>query len=126
MCGRRGMKNEKSAHGRSRCARFVVDCSHGNSKKIHTNQPIVAANIGEQVAGGSDAILGVMIESNINEGNQKLTPGVTMPNSLQFGVSVTDACINLDTTGAVLRQLAASVRARREGKKQQQGNGASA
>ena len=115
------------------CGKFVVDCSHGNSKKIHTNQPLVAADIGEQIAGGSDSILGVMIESNINEGNQKLSPGVTMPNSLKFGVSVTDACINLDTTATVLRGLAASVRARRQVKaqrqqqqQQQQGNGASA
>ena len=91
----------------------MVDCSHGNSKKIHTNQPVVAADIAAQIAGGSRGVCGVMIESNINEGNQKLSPGVTDLASLKYGVSVTDACINIATTREVLKTLADGIKARR-------------
>lgn len=94
-------------------AGIMIDCSHGNSKKIHTNQPIVAASVGEQIAAGNSSIVGVMIESHINEGNQKLNPGVTLLRDLKYAVSVTDACINIDTTKEVLRNLAKSVRDRR-------------
>ena len=52
-------------------ARVMVDCSHGNSQKNHKNQPKVAANIAEQLANGEDGIMGVMIESNINEGKSR-------------------------------------------------------
>ena len=55
-----------------------------------------------------------MIESHINEGNQKHTPGTTDPATLEYGKSITDACISLETTAQVLRDLAASVRKRRE------------
>ena len=58
---------------------IVVDCSHGNSEKKHANQPKVAASIAEQVAAGSTSLCGVMLESNIHEGNQKLDPGKTVP-----------------------------------------------
>ena len=51
-------------------SKVVVDCSHGNSNKLHSNQPKVAADIAAQIAGGSTKIFGVMIESNIEEGNQ--------------------------------------------------------
>mmetsp|Transcript_4725 Transcript_4725/g.8379 ORF Transcript_4725/g.8379 Transcript_4725/m.8379 type:complete len:368 (+) Transcript_4725:1921-3024(+) len=93
---------------------IVVDCSHGNSNKDHKNQPKVAASICEQVKIGSRAVVGVMIESNINEGKQSLEIGKTDPKELKFGVSVTDACIDIETTKAVLKDLAAAVRARRE------------
>jgi 3-deoxy-7-phosphoheptulonate synthase len=92
---------------------IVVDCSHGNSQKKHTNQPIVAVELCRQISAGESAIVGVMLESNIKEGNQKLDPGKTFINSLQYGVSVTDACIDLDTTHKVLSDLAAAIRARR-------------
>jgi 3-deoxy-7-phosphoheptulonate synthase len=91
----------------------MVDCSHGNSKKIHTNQPLVAADIASQIASGSKGVCGVMIESNINEGNQKLSPGTTDVASLKYGVSVTDACIDLSTTRQVLQNLADAVKQRR-------------
>ena len=98
-------------------SKLMIDASHGNSKKIHSNQPIVCADIGKQLAAGSAAIFGVMIESHINEGNQKLSPGTTDPATLEYGKSVTDACINLETTAQVLRDLASSVRLRREAAK---------
>jgi len=93
--------------------RIVIDCSHGNSQKKHENQPIVAADVGEQVAGGNWNIFGLMLESNLQEGNQKLNPGETIPSKLKYGVSVTDACIDWATTETTLRQLAASARNRR-------------
>lgn len=92
---------------------LMIDCSHGNSSKQHKNQPIVAQNIAEQLIGGSKSVFGVMIESNIIEGNQKLNPGVTDPKTLTYGQSVTDACINWESTVQVLDTLANSVRARR-------------
>ncbi|KAI1408701.1 3-deoxy-7-phosphoheptulonate synthase [Hypoxylon sp. FL1857] len=91
---------------------IMVDCSHGNSNKDHRNQPKVAKVIGDQLREGEKAIIGVMIESNINEGNQKVPP--EGPSGLKKGVSITDACIDWETTVHVLEDLAAAVRARRE------------
>ncbi|KAI8898504.1 hypothetical protein BC833DRAFT_589571 [Globomyces pollinis-pini] len=90
---------------------IMVDCSHGNSSKNHRNQPIVAESIAQQIAGGETAIVGVMIESNLKEGNQKVP--ASGPGDLAYGVSITDACIDWDTTEQVLRSLAAAVRTRR-------------
>ncbi|KAF7168517.1 hypothetical protein CNMCM5623_001537 [Aspergillus felis] len=89
----------------------MVDCSHGNSKKDHRNQPLVAKEVADQLREGEDAIVGVMIESNINEGNQKVPP--EGPSGLLKGVSITDACINWETTVTVLEDLADAVRTRR-------------
>ena len=83
----------------------------GNSNKDHRNQPKVAQVIGDQLRDGETAIVGVMIESNINEGNQKVP--VEGPEALKKGVSITDACISWETTVKVLEQLAEAVRARR-------------
>lgn len=87
--------------------RLVIDASHGNSGKDHRRQPQVVADIGRQVAGGQAGIAGVMVESFLHEGRQD-TPA-------RYGVSVTDACLGLTDTVAVLDTLAASVRGRREG-----------
>lgn len=92
---------------------LMIDCSHGNSSKLHKNQPIVAQNIADQLASGSKNVFGVMIESNIVEGNQKLNPGVTDVKTLKYGQSVTDACIDWTTTIQVLDVLANGVKARR-------------
>ncbi|KAF7118083.1 hypothetical protein CNMCM5793_007469 [Aspergillus hiratsukae] len=92
----------------------MVDCSHGNSKKDHRNQPLVAKEVADQLREGEDAIIGVMIESNINEGNQKVPP--EGPSGLLKGVSITDACINWEATVTVLEDLADAVRARRAAK----------
>ncbi|KAF3491119.1 phospho-2-dehydro-3-deoxyheptonate aldolase [Arthroderma uncinatum] len=91
---------------------LMVDCSHGNSKKDHRNQPSVAQAVGDQLRNGEEGIIGVMIESNIAEGNQKVPP--EGPSGLIKGVSITDACINWETTVVVLEQLAEAVRTRRE------------
>ena len=94
-------------------ARIVVDCSHGNSSKKHKNQPIVAADIATQIRAGNQSIMGVMIESNLVEGNQGLKPGKTDVSTLVYGQSVTDACIDLADSEASLKILAEAVQARR-------------
>ncbi|KAI2635185.1 hypothetical protein GGS21DRAFT_543471 [Xylaria nigripes] len=92
--------------------RLMVDCSHGNSEKNHKNQPKVAASIAEQVSKGETGIMGVMIESNINEGNQKVPKEGKA--GLTYGVSITDACIGWDDTVSVLDSLANAVKERRK------------
>lgn len=92
--------------------RLMVDCSHGNSLKDHRNQPKVARDLATQMEAGEEAIMGVMIESNINEGAQKVPKEGKA--GLKYGVSITDACIGWDTTEEVLEVLAKSVRKRRE------------
>ena len=92
---------------------MMIDCSHGNSKKDHRNQPGVAQTIGDQLRKGEDAIVAVMIESNFEEGSQKV-PAQGGLASLKKGVSITDGCINWSTTVEVLEQLADAVRTRRK------------
>lgn len=105
---------------------LMIDCSHGNSLKDHRNQPKVAKTIGEQLRQGEESIVGVMIESNLFEGSQKVpTEG---PATLKKGVSITDACISWETTIDVLEGLAESVRERRTERKSNgvaHGNGVS-
>ena len=86
--------------------------SLGNSLKDHRNQPKVAQVIGDQLRAGESAIVGVMIESHINAGAQKIPP--EGPSGLKKGISITDACIDWETTIEVLEQLAEGVRARRK------------
>jgi len=93
--------------------RIMVDCSHGNSNKDHKNQPKVAEKVCEQIAAGNKGIIGLMIESHLCEGKQSLSPGETDISTLKRGVSVTDACIDFDTTEVTLRQIADAVKARR-------------
>ncbi|AET37995.1 3-deoxy-7-phosphoheptulonate synthase ARO4 Ecym_2249 [Eremothecium cymbalariae DBVPG len=94
---------------------LMIDYSHGNSNKDFRNQPKVNDTVAEQIAKGEDKIVGVMIESNINEGNQSIPP--EGKKGLKYGVSITDGCISWETTEDVLRKLAAAVRLRRELKK---------
>jgi 3-deoxy-7-phosphoheptulonate synthase len=89
--------------------RVMVDLSHGNSRKQHMRQVEVAADVAAQVAGGERRIVGVMIESHLEEGRQDLEPG----RPLKRGVSITDACIGFAQTVPVLQALARAVRARR-------------
>lgn len=91
--------------------RVVVDASHGNSRKDHHRQPIVAAEIGQQVADGNKAIVGVMLESFLVEGRQELDP--TKP--LVYGQSITDACMSWETTETVLEGLRDAAIKRRTG-----------
>ncbi|MBK1828866.1 3-deoxy-7-phosphoheptulonate synthase [Haloferula rosea] len=90
----------------------MIDCSHGNSRKDYRNQPLVAANLCNQIADGSEAITAVMVESNLVEGNQKLDPDLS---KLTYGQSVTDACIGWDDTVEVLGKFAKAVQDRRAG-----------
>lgn len=103
---------KKTLQAKGQKLAIMIDCSHGNSQKNHNNQPKVSAVVGEQLREGEKAIVGVMIESNINEGNQKVP--AEGPSALKRGVSITDACINWETTVTVLEDLAEAVRARRE------------
>ncbi len=87
----------------------MVDVSHANSSKQHRRQIDVAQDVAKQIAAGDQRIVGVMIESHLEEGRQDIVPG----QALQTGVSVTDACISLVQTLPVLSALADSVRIRR-------------
>src|ERR1035438_2888031 len=89
--------------------RLMVDTSHGNSWKDHRRQPLVAAALADQMAAGERGLTGVMLESFLREGRQE--PG--RPATLTYGQSVTDACMDIGTTVAVLKSLAAAVRQRR-------------
>ncbi len=81
---------------------IIVDCSHGNSSKQHELQVLVAENIAGQIEQGNRSIIGIMLESHINAGNQPITKDLT---ELQYGVSVTDACIDWEATEKLLRDL---------------------
>ncbi|ODT68932.1 MAG: 3-deoxy-7-phosphoheptulonate synthase [Pelagibacterium sp. SCN 63-23] len=88
---------------------IMVDASHANSSKNPENQPLVLADIGTQLENGDKRIIGVMVESNLVAGRQDLVSG----KELTYGQSITDGCIDWDTTVTALRALAASVEARR-------------
>ncbi|EKM52597.1 uncharacterized protein PHACADRAFT_261128 [Phanerochaete carnosa HHB-10118-sp] len=90
---------------------IMVDCSHGNSQKDHNNQPKVVDSICEQLRAGDKTITGVMIESNINAGRQDVP--AEGPDSLKHGVSITDACVDWDTTVEMLDRLNQAVADRR-------------
>jgi 3-deoxy-7-phosphoheptulonate synthase len=92
---------------------LMVDCSHANSSKQHEKQLEVARDIAAQVAGGSRSIFGVMVESHLNAGAQKFTPGKDQPGALEYGKSITDACLGWDDSLACLEVLSEAVKARR-------------
>ena len=89
----------------------VVDASHGNSQKNHLRQIDVVTDLAAQIAAGGSAIRGVMLESNLVAGRQDLDQ--RHPGALEYGKSVTDACVDLDMTAAMLDELAEAARARR-------------
>ncbi|MEK6326035.1 MAG: 3-deoxy-7-phosphoheptulonate synthase [Actinomycetota bacterium] len=91
--------------------RLLIDASHDNSSKDPDRQAAVASQIAEQVAAGSAAIVGVMLESFLVAGRQDLSDGST----LTYGQSITDACMDWERTVSVLGQLASAVRSRRDG-----------
>lgn len=109
--------NHDAVHVRDACTRLaarglrdtvMIDCSHGNSNKDHRRQAEVAASIAQQVAAGSWQIFGAMLESNLVEGRQDRVPG----RPVVYGQSITDACISLSETDALLEQLAQAQQAR--------------
>jgi 3-deoxy-7-phosphoheptulonate synthase len=88
----------------------MVDTSHANSEKNHDNQTKVATDLAGQIASGNRGLTGVMIESHLKPGRQDATPG----KPLDYGVSITDACIGFSQTVPVLEELARAVTQRRK------------
>ncbi|WP_352780889.1 3-deoxy-7-phosphoheptulonate synthase [Mesorhizobium sp. M0244] len=89
--------------------RLMIDVSHANSNKKPENQPLVAADVAGQIAAGDERIIGIMIESNLVAGRQDVVPG----KPLVYGQSITDGCIDWETTETVLLGLADAVERRR-------------
>ena len=87
---------------------IMVDCSHANSNKDHNLQPLVARDCVDQIVNGNQSIIGLMLESNLHAGNQKITEDRSL---MQYGVSVTDACIDWEETQVLLQQLADAIAA---------------
>ncbi|MCF8168948.1 MAG: 3-deoxy-7-phosphoheptulonate synthase [Rhodoferax sp.] len=94
-------------------ARLMVDCSHANSSKQHQKQVDVARDIAAQIAAGSNSVFGVMVESHLQAGAQKFTPGKDDSSALTYGQSITDACIGWDDSLVCLDVLSAAVQTRR-------------
>jgi 3-deoxy-7-phosphoheptulonate synthase len=92
----------------------MIDASHANSSKQHQRQVDVMKDVGAQMAAGNRCIFGVMVESHLNDGAQKFTPGKDDPAKLEYGKSITDACLGWDDSAAVLDGLAKAVKARRK------------
>ena len=86
----------------------MVDCSHANTDKQPQLQPLVAENVANQIIEGNQSIIGLMLESNLKAGNQKIPKNLE---DLEYGVSVTDACIDWPTTEALLLEMADKLRA---------------
>jgi 3-deoxy-7-phosphoheptulonate synthase len=86
---------------------IMVDCSHANSNKDHNLQPLVLDNVANQIIEGNTSIIGVMMESHLKGGNQKLSSN---PDDMEYGVSVTDACVDWETTEASLVAMADKLR----------------
>jgi 3-deoxy-7-phosphoheptulonate synthase len=82
---------------------IMIDCSHGNSSKKPELQPLVAENVSNQILEGNKSIIGIMLESHLQAGNQSIPADVS---KLEYGVSVTDACIDWETTEKLLRDMA--------------------
>ena len=85
--------------------KVMIDCSHGNSNKDFRKQSEVLENVANQIRNGEKNILGIMLESHLKEGNQKLSN----INGLEYGKSITDACINIDVTKNLLATLYDSI-----------------
>ena len=94
-------------------ATLMVDCSHANSSKQHEKQLDVARDIASQVSVGSKQVFGLMVESHLQPGAQKFTPGKDDATALEYGKSITDACLSWDHSLQLLDMLSAAVQARR-------------
>lgn len=90
--------------------KLMIDCSHANSSRQYQLQLNVAENVVEQLSNGETRVMGLMVESHLNEGRQDHTPGCT----LEYGKSITDACLGWDATLTLLESLALGVQARRK------------
>ncbi len=89
---------------------IMIDCSHGNSNKDYRRQPAVAEEATNQIVNGNKSIIGLMIESHINAGNQSAEQPVS---EMKYGVSITDACIDWETTDSLLRKVATALKHRK-------------
>lgn len=89
---------------------IMIDCSHGNSNKDYRRQPAVAEEATNQIVNGNKSIIGLMIESHINAGNQSAEQPVS---EMKYGVSITDACIDWETTDSLLRKVATVLKQRK-------------
>jgi 3-deoxy-7-phosphoheptulonate synthase len=87
---------------------IMIDCSHGNSNKNFRNQALVLESVAEQIAHGNRSIFGIMLESNLLEGNQPIPDDLE---EIQYGVSVTDACVGWEDTERLLRKFAGTISA---------------
>lgn len=85
---------------------IMIDCSHGNSSKDFRKQVLVLEDIAGQIIAGNQSIIGVMLESNLMEGNQPIPDDL---DEIQYGVSITDACVGWEATEDMLRQFARSI-----------------
>ncbi|CUM65798.1 uncharacterized protein PRCAT00003446001 [Priceomyces carsonii] len=92
---------------------LMVDCSHDNSQKDYRNQPKVLDSVASQIEKGENKIIGVMIESHINEGKQNMPASNEGKSALKYGVSITDGCVSWDSTVDMLKKLSKAVQARR-------------
>jgi len=99
---------ERELNGAALPANVVVDCSHGNSNKDHTLQPLVAENCVTQIIDGNRSIVGLMLESHLHAGSQAIPKDLS---TLEYGVSITDPCIDWETTEALLLKLHRSLQA---------------
>jgi 3-deoxy-7-phosphoheptulonate synthase len=115
--GGRGLTNYSAEAVAEACAqleqaglppRVMIDCSHANSGKDYRQQPTVCRDVAQQIAGGNRNIIGVMLESNLVAGAQKMTPG----QPLVYGQSITDTCMGWEQTAELLGELAKAIRAR--------------
>ena len=94
-------------------ATLMVDCSHANSSKQHQRQIDVARDIATQIEAGSHQVFGLMVESHLQAGAQKFTPGKDVVSALEYGKSITDACLGWDDSADVLALLSDAVKTRR-------------
>ena len=103
----------RDLHAAGLRATLMVDCSHANSSKQHEKQLDVARSVGAQIAAGSTSIFGVMVESHLQPGAQKFSPGRDDAGSLEYGKSITDACLGWEHSLELLDGLSQAVAARR-------------
>ena len=98
---------EKELEAAGLVPNIMVDCSHANSNKNHELQPLVVDNVTHQILDGNKSIIGIMVESNLKAGNQKINKDRSQ---MEYGVSVTDKCIDWETTESLLLNMAEQLR----------------
>jgi 3-deoxy-7-phosphoheptulonate synthase len=98
---------EDALHKAGVAPNIMVDCSHANSNKEPNLQPLVVENVANQVVEGNKSIVALMIESNLHGGNQSIPENLA---DLQYGISVTDGCIDWESTETCLRELREKVK----------------